>query len=567
MSTPTQRTSALIETLKDAGQDYEFYPTTTEIIGALVKDLSGFKARASSRAHYDRVTLDSILDIGAGNGKVLKSIRNAMENRDKGKDSWDRLSIDTFYAIEKSPILCGQLDESIFIIGTDFHEQSLIAKTASVIFSNPPYSEYETWAVKIIRECAGVVAYLVIPERWEASVKIADALKFRGVKAHIVGRFDFEDSEDRTARAKVHLLRVDYSEAKESAFERTFKDEFAAFIATFEKTPKPDDGNEAKTYGEPKRPSRFSALVVSESYPSALVALYNDDMAKVHRNYQAAAALDADLLREFDIDPARIMGCLKERLTGLRQLYWHELFDRMQPITRRLTARSRELLLSQLRANVNVDFTVSNIHAVIVWALKNANRFLDSQLVDVYENMVEKANVKMYKSNTRAFVDGWRYERSPENTHFLLDYRIVTHRVGGTSGNSWGRSCCGLEDRAYTFISDLLTVAGNLGFHTSDLWALSYEDWKPGESRSFDYVPEVGKRQPLVEVRAFKNGNLHLKLNQKFILALNVEHGRIKGWIKNPAEAAEELQDPQAAALYQSNYKLAAGQTHNLLAA
>jgi hypothetical protein len=561
----------LIHDLKEAGQDFEFYPTTAEIIGALVRDMAKQNDEIRySRRHQGKGSLDSILDVGAGNGKVLKSIRATMENRNSKAESYDRLHISNYYAIEKSPLLCGQLDESIFIIGTDFHEQTLISKTADVLFSNPPYSEFEAWAVKIIRECAGVLVYLVIPERWENSLPIADALAFRGVKAHIVGRYDFANSEDRTARAKVHLLRIDYADTKETAFERTFREEFAAFIATFGKSPKgkkaawgDDDEDEPKA--APTGKGRFASLVVGENYPSALVALYNEDMAKVYRNYQAAAQLDADLLREFDIDPARIMGCLKERLTGLRQLYWHELFERMRPITERLTSKSRDALLSQLKANVNVDFTTSNIHAVIVWALKNANRFIDSQLVGVYENMIDKCNVKLYKSNKRAFVDGWRHEETG-NSHYLLDYRIVTHRVGGTCSESW-RGESGLEKRAFEFISDLLTIAGNLNFATTDLWALSYEDWKPGEAREFAYLTPKKTRETLVEVRAFKNGNLHLKLNQKFILALNVEHGRIKGWLKNPMEAAEELQDPQAAAVFQSNYQLAAGQTHNLLAA
>ena len=91
----------LIQQLKDNGQDHEWYPTTAIIIAAIVKDL-----KQEEKDHYNRYS--SILDIGAGNGKVLDAIKEA------------QVGINEFYAIEKSPILCGQLDKSIFVIGTAF---------------------------------------------------------------------------------------------------------------------------------------------------------------------------------------------------------------------------------------------------------------------------------------------------------------------------------------------------------------------------------------------------------------------------------------------------------------
>ena len=60
----------------------------------------------------------------------------------------------------KSAILTGQLDPSVFVIGTAFEEQSLYSKRVGVIFSNPPYSVYEDWTVKIIREAAAPLVYL-----------------------------------------------------------------------------------------------------------------------------------------------------------------------------------------------------------------------------------------------------------------------------------------------------------------------------------------------------------------------------------------------------------------------
>jgi hypothetical protein len=39
---------------------------------------------------------------------------------------------------------------------------------------------------------------------------------------------------------------------------------------------------------------------------------------------------------------------------------------------------------------------------------------------------------------------------------------------------------------------------------------------------------------------------MHVRLNQKFALALNVEVGRLRGWIFSSTEAAEELNNPDA---------------------
>lgn len=52
---------------------------------------------------------------------------------------------------------------------------------------------------------------------------------------------------------------------------------------------------------------------------------------------------------------------------------------------------------------------------------------------------------------------------------------------------------------------------------------------------------------PLVEVKAFKNGNMHLRFAPDFMLALNVEAGRLLGWIRNPAQACDEMEisDPE----------------------
>ena len=153
----------LLSQLKENGDDLEFYPTKGEIVRDLHDSLT---------ERYRNV--DSILDIGAGNGILFKQLREL-------DDEYERCFIKA-YAIEKSQTLINQMEPNIFILGTDFHQQTLIDKEVSVIFCNPPYSEYEEWSTRIILEGNCDTIYLVIPDRWENSKSINNAIKQREAK-------------------------------------------------------------------------------------------------------------------------------------------------------------------------------------------------------------------------------------------------------------------------------------------------------------------------------------------------------------------------------------------------
>lgn len=563
-------TTALVERLKAEDQDFEWYPTTDEIIAAMVKDLKAIQYRTfdedgelkkpSSRWHNSvrMYEYDSLLDIGAGNGKVLIKLRYEAAEVDSNGERMERRFcwFKDLYAIEKSPILCEQLDDDIKIVGTELFEQSLLSKQVNVIFSNPPYSEFEEWVVKILREAAAQLVYLVIPQRWQDSHRIQSLLKYREAEAHVVGSFDFENAE-RQARAKVHLIRIELAKQKDDAFERFFNEAFGAPRSKF---PRPADDDKEKPEAKEPDKSAFEQLVVGPTYPEAMVNLYLGELAKIEANYKAAAQLDPDLLREFDISWARMMGCLKQRLSGLKNVYWSELFGRLNAITDRLTSKKRQCLMNALQKHAEIDFTLSNIHVVILWMIKHANQFLDEQLIETFEEMVEAANVRCYKSNQRVFEkDAWRF-REAKHTHIALDYRIVCHRIGGIRSDYGGRR--GLEERAVMFLGDLLTVGRNLGFmcDTADsrLHAASYHHntaWNSGTKHEF-YCTRAGRRELFYDAKAFLNSNVHIRLNQKFALALNVEYGRLKGWLKSGAEAAEELQDPEAAKWFNTTLRL-----------
>jgi 16S rRNA G966 N2-methylase RsmD len=600
----------LVQQLQAAGQDHEFYPTTNEILHALFQHhFRNDDPEEQNELQKEQRFHGTVMDIGAGNGKVLAEFA--------------KRGADTLYAIEKSPLLQRELPPQVLVIGTDFAEQSLFTKPVDLLFCNPPYSQFIGWMVKIIRTAAAGELYLVVPRRWQDNPDVIAALRFRSVflpdekdpkepppepthldtdhpeyqaweeqwgpirdrngrivrhrsyynpppRVTIVGEFDFEDAEDRKARAKVHLLHIPLEtsgkhQENDDAFERFFQEQFADLIARFQ-----GQKEKPSAYEQPPPPPDRFPLVTAESYIEALVQCYHAELANIEKNYNAVATLDADLLREFEVYPSKIMACLKQRLSGLRHDYWHELFDRMDKLTSRLTTASRESMLGTLRRHVQVDFTVSNIHAIVLWALKNVNRYIDRQFIDTYEAMVEHCNIQNYHSNQRTWQKGdWRYnqargrnEWAHDNTHFKLDYRIVLQGVGGIATYEYDfqkEAHNHLKEKCYHFLRDLLTIANNLGFFCSvnpyQLVGRRWQ-WQSNQREEFHWTPEPGKQEILFDARAFKNGNLHLRLHPRFILALNVEHGRLKGWLKDQHDAITELGDMEAAHFWKANLHL-----------
>lgn len=538
----------MVQNLKDESQDFEWYPTTDEIINAVACDM---KVHACGERYDDRI--GSILDIGAGDGRVLTKLKKSAPVAD-------------LMAIELSTIHHEAMSAEIMIVGTDFREQQLADKKVDVIFCNPPYSQFEAWAEKIIREASATVVYLVIPARWKSNEVIQGALMFRGVEAKTIGEFDFQNAE-RVARAYVHVVRIKFSNhKKEAAFDRLFEEQFRELYDAFKQLDVSDEENEEGEDDEEKRVyvpggryRPFGKLKNGPSLPDRLVAFYNEESQAIYDNFNAMKSVDASVLRELGVNPLTIMKTLRSRLAEIKAAYWRELFSRIEAITRRLTHESREQLLKKLNGQMNVDFTLSNIYAIIIWVIKNANTYMEQQIIAVYDKMIDAANVVNYKSNHRVFVQNQWRQVGEENSHFALEYRIVTHRVGGVRRSGWYDD--GLAESAAKFIGDLCTIACNLGFPCDTVPASLVDrevrkQWAAGEATEFK-CKRKGEEVVLFEVRAFLNGNLHFKFNKEFMLALNVEHGRLRGWLHTAKQASEELWNNAAAQFFKSNTQIA----------
>lgn len=500
-----------IAELKHTNQDFEWYPTTEEIISEVKSNISGEYA--------------SVLDIGAGDGRVLEKLT-------EGKR----------YAIEKSRPLLDRLDKSIFIIGTDFYQQSLIDKKSEIIFCNPPYKEYEAWAEKILTEANAEQIFFVIPSRWKESSRILNAIEHRNWRHLSHGEFTFENA-DRQARCVVNIIQFFKPSGYESTdpFELWFDKEFPLDVKTSKyhsKTPSFEfSDNEIKEGVKNELINNRGDIV------TALETFYHQEMNKLYSTYKSLLNVDADLLDELHVSKDGLVEALKKRVKGCKYKYWGELFENMKKVTDRLTSKYRSQLLDTLLRNTHVDFSAKNAHAVLTWVVKNANTYMDEQLVSLMESMTAKANIKKYVSNQRTFSEEeWRYVRYPKGLdRYSLDLRIVVTSMGGLHCD-WPNTHLTLHNTSRNFFDDLCTLANNLGFDTRETKRSDDFNWIGDRGKKvFEYVDKDGVQRPLFEAKAFQNGNVHVKFAPKFIMKLNVEFGRINGWLKSKEQAAEEL--------------------------
>lgn len=510
----------ILQKLKDTYQDFEWYPTTNEIINAI-------------KPHLEES--DSVLDCGAGDGRVLSALTSSKK-----------------YAIEKAVPLIQAMPADIVIVGTDFWESTLIDKKVDIVFCNPPYSEYLAWAAKIISEAHARKIFLVLPARWRNSGEIEHEIKNRGKKAgaRVIGTFDFLNAE-RQARVQVELLEItlenlDYhSNNHNDPFENWFNNEFHFHESE-------DQDEDYQPESTTLRDKLAGAVVSGRGKIPFLIELYDHEMAHLYENFKQITSLDGDLLKELGTNKEAIREAMKQRIAGLKNLYWNELFDNLHEITSRLTTSRRKNMLYRLTDQTNVDFTETNIYAVLIWVIKNANQYYDQQLIENVERLISEANVSLYKSNQRLYKwDHWRSGQyvARDLSHFQLELRIVLHRYQAAISvkDKWGyivRSwdhTNSLHNSAHDFIDDLLVIANNLNFKTwPGMISKNAGEWESGKKK--DFIDIDGNT--LIQVKAFKNGNLHIKFSQKLIRRLNVEFGRLKGWLRTPEQAAEEMDIP-----------------------
>ena len=507
----TKQMNGLIAELKEAGEDFEFYPTTRDMVRRI------WKFKKACRYGHDR--LGNVLDIGCGKCDFRKWVNEL------NRESEDRSSVDIseYFVIEKSRILIDRLDPDVIVLGTDFNETTLIDKEVNTIFCNPPYSEYEEWTRRIILESNCDDIFLIIPSRWKQSKTIQLAL--RSLKApfgtklvSVLGHADFLNAE-RNARAKVDILHIDKSwMGADAGFDYMFDE-------LFQMADEPDHNKHSWEYDEEEktRAALKRALTTGKNKVEILCDGYEAARKQLYEHFRKIASLDTELLSSIGVHKDNVKEALKKRYTGLKNLYWQAAFDCLDEITSRLTSESRNKILSDFSMLKQVDFTPSNLYAMIVWVIKNYNKFTEQQMIDLFCALSCPANVQNYVSNKRVFEEyRSRWGEPPRSTHYTLDYRIVCTEYA-LPGEGWHSSYePRVRDSCQRKIEDVCAVAYSLGFQAGEIQLP--ETWG---KRGTVYMAD--EKTVLFAFRCYLNRNVHIKFNVELMKALNVAVARKLG--------------------------------------
>ncbi len=547
---PRMSTAQKIKMLRSNDEDYEWYPTTQEIIAAVEKDIFKYlnehindysthyrrdrdKVRLGSNYHREETWLDieSMLDIGAGDGRVLEHFK-----------------ADKKYGIE---IANAQADDlirrGIFLIGRNFWDVSLMEQDFGLVFCNPPYSDYAVWVNKILYECNFEILYLVIPIRWKNEEKITKELG--RYDATVVGEFDFSKA-DRAARGTVNLVRVnapweqvEFGSERERLVQKTMEDAFSRWvrenIASFEK-------KESLNWEAEKE----QELTLKNTPIEQLVDDYETEKENLGDAFRSIGKLNPEIIKLMGQNKESMLEIIRKSIEGLKSKYWRAAFDKLDPVRGRMTRRTRDRIFNEITEFKKMDFNVDNIYSIVIWIINNSNIGILDQIGEVFDAMTNKNYIEKYKSNrhwaksdwlaNKDMRDNWRYRDIPERWKIGLDYRIVLH----TYFQSYDK---------YGIVDDFIIICKNLGFPIRKWQEPNYTL----HSAAQEFYTENGELA--FTMRYYTgNKNAHLKINKKLLMKFNVEVAKIRKWMSDPDDVVEEygIEKDEAAKLWNSGIAL-----------
>jgi SAM-dependent methyltransferase len=550
---PNTNTTQKLRTLHAANEDFEWYPTTPEIMEAMKKDLwkylreheRDYNTRREEKIYintfYDqafnkgkkteRLEIGSFLDIGAGDGRVL----NFFE-------------ADKKYGIEIARAQADDLiQKGVFLIGRNYYDVYLNDQYYSLIFSNPPFSQFERWVNKILVDCNFCILYLVMPVRWQNQNEITRELK--RYEATVVGEFDFSKA-DREARGKVHLVRVNapwkkdvdskhghyvYQKTLENAFERWIRE----YIADFADEPKYDHWEE----------ERKQELALKMTPIDQLISDFERDRKNLGAAFQAIGRLESEIIKLMGQDKKSMLEIIRKAIEGLKSKYWRAAFNKLDPVQKRMTYKTRERIFRDIDEFKTLDFNADNIYSIVIWIINNCNIGILEQIGEVFDALTSPEFIEEYKSNRhwkksdwRHTERDWKYEKLPPRWKLGLDYRIVvgTYYYDRYSGSR-------------TIVDDFIIICRNLGFPIDPEYTPDYK-LHQAEQKFFTEDGELA-----FTMRYYTgNHNAHLKINKRLLMKFNIEVAKIRRWMSDPADVAEEYGIPkdEAARLWNSGLSL-----------
>jgi hypothetical protein len=543
-------TAKKIRTLQAAGEDFEFYPTTPEIMEAMKKDIwdylklheSDYSSRwksgesVSIKTEYqytkngnqkevEKLNIDSILDIGAGDGRVL-----------------DFLNARKKYGIE---IARAQADDlirrGVFIVGRNYWDCSLIDNEYALVFSNPPYSCFEKWVSKILYECNFDLLYLVMPVRWKNQKEIIKELE--RYEATVVGEFDFSHA-DRAARGKVNLVRVNAQWEKiddknfgigkrksQQSLEHAFSRWVREYIADFEEKPHHIRWEE----------EREKALALKKTPIDQLIDNYEREKESLGAAFRAICNLNPEIIKLMGQDKSSMLEIIRKAIEGLKSKYWRAAFDKIDAVRERMTIDTKRRIFESIEEFRKLDFNADNIYSIAIWLINNVNVGILDQIGAVFDALTDKEYIEIYKSNKHWIKSdwkhnekNWKYKELPDR--WKLDYRIILRT-------------CGSENT----VNDFIVVCNNLGFPIKKNCEPNYK--LHSESQSFYTTDD----ELAFTMRYYTgNHNAHLKINKKILMKFNVEVAKIRKWLSTPDDVADEfdITKAEAAKLWNSGLAL-----------
>ncbi|MFY2508841.1 DUF4942 domain-containing protein [Vibrio pectenicida] len=549
-------TLAMIEALKSAGQDYEFYPSTEEQITLITDDVTEILKTHEFSSRYDQEV--KVLDIGAGDGRVLQQMKSAIEANQSERFTCE------LYAIEKAtPHIDTYRTKGITLLGTEFNEVNFISKQADIAFVNSPYSDFSHWMTTLIGQLNFGLMYAIMPERWQEDPSIQEVIERRLIKSvKVLAKSDYLDAH-RQARAKVEIVRFAFNDFEKEGRKtddprfsrykpligRDSTDSFQIFLRDelglhhysgltnqfHEHVEMERVREEIQTEG-----TECYELAVSRGVLGALLDNYERDLSRVLGEYKKICAMDASLLKELGVEYKTIREGVKQKLFGFRNVYWSLLFDELDVLSRRLTSKHKTHLLNTLAANA-LDFTHKNAVYVISFAVEMANELIESSLIDVFTELTsEKSIQRHYKSNEHVYLDRFRHNSESPNKHarYVLDYRFISSYGANFSSDSWKR---GLIEGARRFCDDLVVALRLIGYDQFT-FDKAYDDIEGGDKLVIGGVDATGKAVDLLHIRFYLNGNRHIKFNKEAILRLNCTVSRLLGWVRSKAEFEQETE-------------------------
>jgi hypothetical protein len=170
------------------------------------------------------------------------------------------------------------------------------------------------------------------------------------------------------------------------------------------------------------------------------------------------------VIHSIGLDKESMLKIIRQNIESPKDRFWRLVFDRIEPITQRLTKDTRNGFLGKMHQFKNLDFNQDNIYSIIIWVIENFNLYTNEQTVSLFKGITQPEYIKEYKSNRHWDKDTWRYDHGYKENPFtgskgkgrperyILDYRFITTSRSDKYGSN-----------KYSIVDDLIIVLRSLG--------------------------------------------------------------------------------------------------------